>query len=421
MKVAILTLGSRGDVQPYVALARELIMKGHEAKICTGASFRQFILENGVDFHKAEADLMALLESKEGKDVFNGGRYRLFKILKYAKEVITPAYRKSMDDFLAASADSDLIIYHPKTLVAPDIAEYLGIPCISLPPIPAVYPISEFPNIAVTADKNLGSVLNRLSYKATAFGETPYMKQINEFREECLHLPKRKAGKLAYEVNGKKIPIIYPISPYLFQQVQSWRDKVYLSGFFFMDIGEAKLDEALLDYLESGSKPIVVSFSSMPLKDPDAFAHKLIRALKETGDRAVVLTGTSGLDFKNEDCIFSMDRVPHRLIFSRAKGIIHHGGVGTMSEALLSGVPQLMIPFAVDQPFWANLLHSKGYALKPLKESTLEISDLVKALRDMEDEKYKKKAKEIREIVASENGLKNAAAYIESVFCNYMK
>lgn len=92
MKVVFLTLGSRGDVQPYVALAKELIKNGHEALVCTGASFRGFIIENDVGFHEATADLMAILESEEGRKVFNGGQYNILKMLKYAKEVITPAY-----------------------------------------------------------------------------------------------------------------------------------------------------------------------------------------------------------------------------------------------------------------------------------------------------------------------------------------
>ncbi|NRU22544.1 UDP:flavonoid glycosyltransferase YjiC (YdhE family) [Clostridium beijerinckii] len=106
MRVVFLTLGSRGDVQPYVALAKELIKTGHESIICTGATFKNFVQENGVEFYKAESDLMAILESDEGREIFNGGRYNIFKMLKYAKEVINPAYRKSMDDFLQLRKDA---------------------------------------------------------------------------------------------------------------------------------------------------------------------------------------------------------------------------------------------------------------------------------------------------------------------------
>lgn len=421
MKVAFLTLGTRGDVQPYVALAKELIKYGHEALVCTGASFKRFILENGVGFHEAAADLMAILESPQGKELYSGGQFNIFKMLKYAREVISPAYRMSMDDFLDASRGADIIVYHPKALGAVDIAEYLNIPCICMSPVPIIYPITEFPNFVVSPNKNFGPFLNRLTYKVTARGESSHMKYINDFREKSIHLPERKARDIGSQANGRDIPILYPISPYLFKEVESWKDRVYLSGFFYMDIGEVKLDEELNNFLETGCKPIVVSFSSMPLKDPKSFKDKLTAALRETGNRAVVLTGTSGMDFENSEDIFAVDKAPHRLIFSKAKGIIHHGGVGTLSEALLSGKPQLIIPFTGDQPFWAHRLHSKGYAVSPLREKDLGVSDLVKALREMENDKYINNAREIKGIIEAEDGLNNAVGFVEKIYKTHRK
>jgi len=247
------------------------------------------------------------------------------------------------------------------------------------------------------------------------------MKYINDFREKSIHLPERKARDIGSQANGRDIPILYPISPYLFKEVESWKDRVYLSGFFYMDIGEVKLDEELNNFLETGCKPIVVSFSSMPLKDPKSFKDKLTAALRETGNRAVVLTGTSGMDFENSEDIFAVDKAPHRLIFSKAKGIIHHGGVGTLSEALLSGKPQLIIPFTGDQPFWAHRLHSKGYAVSPLREKDLGVSDLVKALREMENDKYINNAREIKGIIEAEDGLNNAVGFVEKIYKTHRK
>lgn len=416
MKITFLTLGSRGDVQPYVALAKELIKNGHETLVCTGETFQKFIQGNGIEFHGATADLMAIMNSEKGRKVFNGGNFNIFKMLKFAKEVITPAYRKSMDDFLDASEGSDLIIYHPKALGVVDISYYLDIPCICMPPVPIMYPITEFPNFAISSKYNFGPFLNKLTYRAISLSELSYMKDINDFRRKSLNLPKRKAGELTFKVRGKNTPIIYPISPFLFKEVESWKGRVFLSGFFFLDISEDKLDKELENFLESGTKPIVISFSSMPLKNPQLFKEKLITALKETDNRAVILTGTSGMTFDKEENIFSVEKAPHRLIFARSKGIIHHGGVGTMSEALLSGAPQLIMPFTVDQPFWAHKLYSKGYAIRPLKEKNLETSDLVKALKEMESKKYIRNAEEIKKIIESEKGLANSVEYIEQVY-----
>lgn len=416
MKVSLLALGTRGDVQPYVALAKELIKNGHEASVCTGKTFRRFIEENGVTFHEAAVDLMAFLQSDEGKQIFGGGRYNLIKMLRYSKEVIVPAYRKSLNDFLEASKGADLIIYHPKALGAVDIACYLDIPCINMSPVPILYPITEFPNLAVSPTRNLGAFLNKLTYKPVVFAESSSIKDINEFRMNMLKLPKRKVGTLTFRQNGRDIPIIYPISPFLFQEVSSWEGRVHLPGFYFLDIGDTELAEDIQKFLREGEKPIVISFSSMPLKDPVLFKEKLIQALKETNNRAVVLTGTSGMTFEGEENILAVEKAPHRLIFKEAKGIIHHGGAGTLSEALLSGVPQLIMPFSVDQPFWAHLLHSRGYALSPLREKNLKVSDLVSSLKELESEKYCKNAKEIKKIIEAEKGLEHTVKYIEKMY-----
>jgi sterol 3beta-glucosyltransferase len=415
MKITILTLGTRGDVQPYVALAKELIRNGHESLICTGKTFEKFITENGVAFHAASADLMAILESEEGKEAFGGGRYNPLKMLKLYREVVNPAYKKSIKDFLDASKEADLIIYHPKALGAVDIADHLNIPCISMPTVPITYPITEFPNLAVSPNKNFGAFFNKLTYKPVVLAESSNIKYINEFRKKYLNLPKRKSGALMYKRGDKNIPIIYPVSPFLFKEVKSWNDHVYLPGFFYLDLEGESLEKNLQEFLRAGEKPIVVSFSSMPLKSPELFKKKLIKALKETNNRAVVLTGTSGMTFEEQKDIFAVGKATHRLIFKEAKGIIHHGGVGTMSEALLSGVPQLIIPFSADQPFWAHLLHREGYATKPLKEKNLDVVDLVKALEEMESDRYINNAKDVKSVIESENGLINAVRYIENV------
>ncbi|MDQ0230191.1 glycosyltransferase [Metabacillus malikii] len=415
MKVTILTLGSRGDVQPYVALAKELLKHGHDVLICTGLTFKQFIEEHGISFHEANADLMAIMESEEGRAVFNGGNLRIGRIIKFTRTVVTPAYRKSMDDFYEASIGADLIIYHPKALGAVDIAIHSSIPCICLPPVPIMYPITEFPNFTISPNKSFGPIINRLSYKVVKLSESPFIKQINDFREKTLKLPKRKAGIYTFEANHAPIPILYPISPYLFQEVTSWNDRVFLSGFFFLDIEEETLSDEVEQFLQKGKKPIVVSFSSMPLKAPEVFKQKLISALIETENRAIVLTGTSGMNFTQEEHILAIEKAPHRLLFPRAKGVIHHGGVGTMSEALLSGVPQLIIPFTVDQPFWAHRLFKQGYSLKPLREKNLKVSDLIHSLNEIESKRTIDNAEKIKNIILAENGVQHAIQFIEGL------
>lgn len=411
MKIVILTLGTRGDVQPYVALSQALIKRNHSVKICTGESFKNFVEEHGIDFHKASIDFMELLKTEAGQAIFNGGKMKLKEIMAFTKSVVNPLFRKTFDDFLQAAADADLLIYHPKALAAVDVAEYYNIPCICCPPVPMVYPIKEFPSLAVSPNKNFGPWINKMTYKLAKFGESSSMKDINAFRVKH-HMSKRKMGAYTFKYQSKDLPILYPISPSLFDDVSSWDNHVTLTGFFYMDI-EAQLDETLLDFIHSGQKPIIISFSSMPLSDPEAFKNILIRALEETNNRAVVLTGNSGLSFEDCPWIYPIEKAPHRLLFPLGKGLVHHGGVGTLAEALRSGVPQLIMPFNVDQPFWAHRMYQGHLALKPLREKDLSLKALIDRLNTFNDPATILSAQSIQKKILSENGLEAAVNYIE--------
>lgn len=421
MKIAIFTLGSRGDVQPYVAIAKQALKYNHEVVICTGESFKSFIEENNIEFAKAELDLMALLQTDEGQEVFNNGTKHFIKAMKYAKDKVNPAYRKTMEDFYNCAKDADIILYHPKALSAVDIAQKLDIPCINVSPIPFIYPIEEIPNLIISSNKNFGKKLNKLTYNINKYAEMSNIKEINDFREKVLNLPKRKSGIYTYDINKRPIPIVYPVSKYLFEDVKSWDDKVYLPGFVFLENKEEKLDKEIEEFLKKGSKPIVVSFSSMILKNPNKFKRILIEALNKSDNRAIILTGVSGMSFENEENILAIKSAPHDLLFPLSKGIMHHGGIGTTAIALKSGKPQLIMPFSVDQPFWANRLYNLGYAIKPLSEKNLTSDDLINSFKEMEEEKYINNAIDIMNKLNKENANDDLIKYIENIYLNYKK
>lgn len=423
MKIAILTLGTRGDVQPYIALGQKLIAENHEACICTGASFEDLIKSYGISFHKASADLMAILETPEGKAMFEGKFSNPVKLMKYAKEVITPAYRKSMDDFLEAAHGADLIIYHPKALGACDIAEFYGIPAICMPPVPITYPISEFPNLALSATGNFGPTFNKLSYSLNQLAESSYIKQINEFRQSKLSMKPRRAGAYKDSVGQHPLRTIYPISPSLFEDVSSWNGHVDVTGFCFVSESGRELDRDVQDFLNQGEPPILITFSSMPLKEPEKFLEDLTKALEATKMRAILLTGSSGLKTKGKDNLLAVEAAnllaikaaPHRLIMPLCSGIIHHGGAGTTAEALLSGTPQAIIPFNVDQPFWANRLYKLGLSLKPLKVKDLQKETLIQLIEELQNPDQKNRSKAFQAKLEAEEGVVRIFKLLEEI------
>ena len=421
MKIAIFTLGSRGDVQPYVALGVEALKNNHEVTICTGESFKEFIEENNLNFQKADLDLMALLQTKEGQDVFNNGTKHMIKAMKYAKEKVNPAYRKSMEQFYQVAKDADILIYHPKGFGTTDISEKLNIPCVCMSPVPFIYPVEEFPNLVISPDKNFGKTLNKLTYKAMKYSDSGNINEINDFRQKVLQLPKRKSGAHAYEINNKPINIVYPVSKYLFEDVKSWDNKVYLSGFVYLENKEEKLESHIQEFLQDKKPPIAISFSSMPLKNPDNFKEILVKALQKTNNRAIVLTGISGMTFEENENILAIPKAPHDLLFRECMGVMHHGGVGTMASASKSGKPQLIMPFSVDQPFWANRLYKKGYTLSPITEKTITVELLADLFEQMNKKENIDKAIKLQHMLDTENGNDNIVKYLERIVKEYKK
>lgn len=418
MKILFLCLGSRGDVQPYVAIGKTAKSSGHQVTICAGKSFQSFVEQNGLNFWECSLDLMAILQTEEGKQIFEEGLKHPIKAMQYATRVINPLYKKTMIDFYEASQGQDVIIFHPKAFGAVDIAEKLGILCISMPPIPIIYLIKAFPNLAITT-KNLGGFFNKLTYKLANLGaESNNIKDINEFREQSLQLKKRKAGAYMIRRNENTLPIIYPISESLFGDVIEFRNEVFLTGFPKLE-DDSVLDVETEQFLFNGDKPIVITFSSMPLKNPEAFMKKLIQAINNSKNRAIILVGNSGIQMDSEEGILIKSYLPHDIIFSKAKGILHHGGVGTMAAALRSGVVQVMMPFNVDQPFWANRLYGLGYALKPLKESDSE-DEFINRFQQISQNENKIKAKEIAEILSKEQPNLRAVKQIEELQQNWV-
>ena len=456
MKVCMFTLGTRGDVQPYVVLGRALIHAGHSAVLCTGASFRSLVEAYGISFAPTSSDLMALSQTKEGRAVLEHPVKNLPLAMKLSREVTTPAYRKTLEEFWAAAGDADVILYHPKALGAVDIARYYGICCVSLPPVPITYPVSEFPNLALTT-RNLGSFLNRKSYGLNALAEKGQMEVINDFRRKVLGLENRKAGIYAFCSEKGEIPTVYPVSPLLFPEVKSWEGHVLLPGFFFLEEGGGKqkgqiekekvigdqkekekekvlenqkekeagadkkekertqLPPEVQSFLEGGKKPVVITFSSMPLEKTESFLMALQNALLQSGDRAIVLTGSSGLHFSGDERILPIPFLPHSLLFPNVKGVMHHGGAGTMAEALRAGVPQVIIPFTADAPFWAKRLQSLSIGLPPIPRGKVSAKALALAFAQMEEDGVRKRAERMGELIRREDGPGDTVRYLEEV------
>lgn len=413
MKIKILTVGTRGDLQPFVALGKKLVENGHKVAICTGKSFKNFVESNGVAFFPVRLDYTELIQSNEGQKMMGSNP---IEIARTIKTLIYPMMEEMLIDLWEASKDAEVLIYHPKAFGGYDIAEKLGIPVFIAHPIPIVAPTSLFTNPALSFSLNVG-LLNKLSFKVNRLFVASFLKIINKWRREVLGLStKRSIFTNHLKLNGKHIPILYGCSPSVIPYDNSWNKKVSMSGFWFLEEDKNwKPSNELINFLEDGSPPIAINFGSIPLKKPYKIKEMLLEALIKTGTRGILISSWNGIDrCDSNPCIFTVDSIPHSWLFPKCLGVLHHGGAGTTAAALKAGKPMIICPFSGDQPFWARRMKEIGVATSSLKERDMSVVAFTSRINELiSNNALSNNAARIAIDINKEKGVENTIEFIE--------
>ncbi|MBL3648275.1 glycosyltransferase [Bacillus sp. RHFS10] len=412
MKINLLTIGTRGDVQPFIALGKELSRRGHHVTICTEDAFKDLAEKNRLSFSAIRADYADLTQSEEGKNMLKGNP---ISIVRQLKTVIYPMMEQMLDDIWTVAQDADAIIYHPKVFGGYDLAEALHIPAFIAHPVPVIAPTRHFTNPVLPFVMRSGT-LNRASFKINRLLTASFFSLVNKWRQETLGLSgKRSVFKDDSVLNGKHIPVLYGCSPSIIPFDQQWEGRVSMKGFWFVDEDAWTPPPELLHFLEAGPPPFTVSFSSMPLRNPDHILNMLQQAFKETGQRAILLTGSSGINRTTDSPhIFTAGSMPHSWIFPQSRAVIHHGGAGTTAAALKAGKPMIICPFSGDQPFWARKMRDIGVAAAPLKEKKMSVEAFVSRIHELvSNHTYSQRASEAAALIKKEDGVRHTTDFIE--------
>lgn len=412
MRVKLLTIGTRGDVQPFIALGSGLQRRGHDVVVCTSQDFEGFVRAHGVSFAPVRADIMKLTQSDAGKRMLGSNP---FEILKQMKKVIYPMMKNMLEDLWRASQDADVLIYHPKAFGGYDIGQKLNIPIFAAHPIPIIAPTANFTNpILPFSLKNRW--LNKKSYQLNRLMLSSFISMINQWRREMLNLPGRSVFTNDLRINGRDIPVLYGCSPSVMPYDPIWKDRVCMEGFWFLQEEDNwHPPTALKSFLKAGPPPIVISFSSMPLRQPGNAFEMIKEALKRTGQRGIILTGWSGItSTETDEDILCIQEVPHTWLFRQAAGIIHHGGAGTTAAVLRAGKPMTICPFTGDQSFWARRMHELGVSTQPLHEKTMTIDHLADRIFALtSSSKLNKNAQALAARIHVEMGVDRTVDFIE--------
>lgn len=413
MRITILTLGTRGDVQPYVALGQGLRNAGYAVTVVTAEQFGDFITGHELEFSPIDRRFLEMMDTSTGRATFEGGD-RL-KVIRMAM----PIMRRVLQDTWQGAQGADAVIYHQKILGGYHIAEKLGIPAVMAMPLP-IYPTRSFANPLVSP--NIPRAFNQVSYAINSGGKIPFMGMVNEWRKEFLDMPPR--SRFASEErlpDGRPLPVLHAYSPAVVPVPDDWPPHVTATGYWFLnDALSWKPPHDLAAFLEAGAPPIYIGFGSMVSADPAGKMAAVVEALRLTGQRGIVASGWAGLHATGlPNTIYLLDEAPHQWLFPRVAAVVHHGGAGTTAAGLRAGRPSVIAPFFGDQPFWGRRVHELGVGPEPVPQKKLTAARLASAIdAAANDSQMQARAAALGAKIRAEDGVGQAVDIITRVLAS---
>ncbi|KAJ1269989.1 hypothetical protein BS78_06G020600 [Paspalum vaginatum] len=412
MQIVILIVGTRGDVQPFVAIGKRLQDYGHRVRLASHANFKEFVLTAGLEFYPLGGDPKILAEYMvKNKGFLPSGPSEIAIQRKQMKDIIfslLPAC-KEPDPDTGIPFKVDAIIANPPAYGHTHVAEALKVPVHIFFTMPWT-PTSEFPHPLSRVKQSAGY---RLSYQIVdSMIWLGIRDMINEFRKKKLKL--RPVTYLSgAQGSGNDIPHGYIWSPHLVPKPKDWGPKIDVVGFCFLDLASNYVPpESLVKWLEAGEKPIYVGFGSLPVQEPKKMTEIIVKALEMTGQRGIINKGWGGLGTLEEpkDFVYLLDNCPHDWLFLQCKAVVHHGGAGTTAAGLKAACPTTIVPFFGDQPFWGDRVHARGLGPPPIPVDQFGLQKLVDAIKFMMEPAVKEKAVELAKAMESEDGVTGAVS-----------
>ncbi len=415
MRILIFTFGTRGDVQPYIALGKALTDRGHAVTLSTGQGFEAMIEAHGLAAAPLSIDFRALLQSPEMQDALQSfsGKIKAWRSFR-------GQFRRQFDDMWAVARQvrPDLLIAHPKGFAAHDIAEALQITSLPASLQPGFVPTSAFPQFLVPF-ASLGPFGNRLSHRAfdrlSAWGQA---KAMGDWRQSVLGLQTARPHRFidGYHPGGRAVPHLHGYSRYLVPRPDDWSEREHVTGDWHLDQKSGWTPSPELKrFLDAGPPPVYVGFGSMPAKDASGLAQIVTGALRLSGQRGIVASGWGGMEADNSDRILVLETAPHDWLFPRCAAVVHHGGAGTTHEGLRQGRPTIICPFGVDQPFWGRRVHRLGAGPEPISQKRLTSTRLAAAITEALQPDIVSRAAQIGTAMRTERGAEAAAEIVETV------
>lgn len=415
-RILLTTFGSLGDLHPYLALAAGLRTRGHEPVIATSAAYRERITDLGLGFTPVRPDMpdpevmdglmQVLMDQRRGTEAV-------------IRQVVLPALRETYADLLQAADGADLLVSHLLTFATPLVAEQCGIPWVSTALQPGVFFSVHDPAVVAAAPwlarmPFLGPWFWRLVMAAFTRAADTWFTPLYDLRAE-IGLPPATGNPIF----GNPSPwlTLALFSPRFAAPQPDWPPRTVATGFPFLQPPGGPLSPDLEAFLAAGPAPIVFTLGSAAVMVPGAFYRESARAAARLGQRAILLAGpeAASLSASLPDGVIAIDYAPHAALFPRASAIVHQGGIGTTAEAMRSGRPMLVMPFAHDQFDNASRVARLGIGCE-ISRKRYDAAYATRALRTLlDDPRYRQRASVVGEQIRAEDGVASACAALNTL------
>jgi UDP:flavonoid glycosyltransferase YjiC (YdhE family) len=402
VKVVLLTAGSRGDVEPYVALGRGLRDEGFDVRVAAHPAFRVLVERHGLEFAEVSPRDPTLIGGSRWNAVQSDAATAAKYVGRWARlrRSVSSYADRVVADHWAACLGADAVVSSLSAIRGPQQAAELDVPHVwaLLQPMS---PTREYPQFMVAS--RLPGPINRRSH---AVGEAVYRRL---FRDTDGRWAPSRPG-LFGAAGG---PIVYGISPTVVPRPADWPPNVAQFGDWHLESSATDaLPSEVEAFLESGPPPVFVHAARIAVP---GFAAAAARALASLGRRALVSGWPQ--DEPLPAGVAAAPDVSFARLFTRVAAVVHHGGAGTVAAALRSGRPTLGIPGSFDQRFWSERIAALGAGARPLPARRVTPIRLERALEQLVGVRdYERRALELSGRLRRERGVGDTVAHLQSLF-----
>lgn len=397
MKITIIAFGTRGDIQPFVAFGLGLQAAGHAVKVATHASYCEFVEHHGLATYAIPLDLRTAWQSQKSAGVHLPSFYRLARDIAF----------ETLDATWEATQDADALVFnYLGRIPGIHLMEKLHIPAV----LGLIHPHQMDFFYRARYFNDVGEpVLNIKEFILDRAMQIIYMPFVNRWRRKTLGLPNAPLIGNDRKFSAWRVPALCSWSDRVYPSRPEWPDWFHVTGYWFLDAPPSwQSPKNLLKFLAEGPPPVYVGFSSVTHLEREDMTHLIVDSLAKSGQRGMITSGWSelGKQAALPESVYVAESVPHDWLFPRVSVAVHHGGVGTTGAALRAGIPSVIIPFVVDEPFWAWQVHQLGAGPAGIPPQQLTVDNLALAIQTaINDAEMRQNAATLGKHIRAEDGV----------------